>query len=243
MDGPITISFPREAHWQRVVIRQILKSVGKPNRKVAIPEIFEWVRGTRATDLGIIDMRKLTPPLGKVPQCLFRLGFDHLSILLLGSNKILRLPSSVGLLSSLRELHVESNLLVILPPEIGQLINLMFLNLNGNEIDYLPPTLVNLRKLEMLMIGLRFKHQSKTLSHDRTQLYLQTKLKPYPYYAVRSALVLVACAAKVKSCLLSTLPRRCRRRVFRLIWKSRNDWQLWIRAEENIIRVKRKYRL
>ncbi|HAS41051.1 MAG TPA: hypothetical protein DCS93_11245 [Microscillaceae bacterium] len=67
------------------------------------------------------------------------------------ANSLTSIPNEIGKLEKLEKLVLEGNLLTGLPEEIGNLKNLRHLNLNCNRIESLPSTITNL-KLEALHI-------------------------------------------------------------------------------------------
>ncbi|EEF35775.1 leucine-rich repeat containing protein, putative [Ricinus communis] len=71
----------------------------------------------------------------------------HLTILSLNRNHLSILPSELGALSSLRQLHVSNNKLNCLPVEIGLLTQLEILRANNNRICSLPASIGNCKSL------------------------------------------------------------------------------------------------
>lgn len=76
--------------------------------------------------------------------------YDHLTILLLSDNVLLRLPSDIGMLINLRILDLSSNKLRSLPIELGDLFNLRELHLNNNFLRTLPNEIGKLFQLQIL---------------------------------------------------------------------------------------------
>jgi internalin A len=74
------------------------------------------------------------------------------NVLSLGGREIDQLPSEIGSLNNLIELHFYENNLSELPPEIGKLKNLVVLGLGCNKINKLPPDMGKLKNLEELYL-------------------------------------------------------------------------------------------
>eukprot|EP01038_Epipyxis_sp_PR26KG_P010659 gene10659-14314_t len=85
----------------------------------------------------------------KMPQ----LSLYHLRYLKeinLSSNKLVSLPSDIGILESLEQMNLSYNMLSKLPPSIGKLKHLMALILKGNNLSILPHEFIYLDRLEQL---------------------------------------------------------------------------------------------
>lgn len=76
-----------------------------------------------------------------------------LTILSLANNELSLLPSEIGGLAKLRELHVNDNQLTSLPPEIGALTNLANLEASRNRLTSLPPQIGLLTSLRQLYLA------------------------------------------------------------------------------------------
>lgn len=63
---------------------------------------------------------------------------SHLTALYLNNNNLLRIPSEISALPSLRRLDLSSNQIKFVPPQIGDLVQLREMRLNNNLIRTLP---------------------------------------------------------------------------------------------------------
>ncbi|XP_068196581.1 volume-regulated anion channel subunit LRRC8D [Antennarius striatus] len=108
------------------------------------------------------------------------ISFQHLkrlTCLKLWHNKIITIPSSIGLIKSLESLHLSHNKLeslppalftlpklrhldlshnsiTVLPPDVGLLHNLQHLTMNVNKLEVLPKPLFRCTKLKVLHLGI-----------------------------------------------------------------------------------------
>ncbi len=77
---------------------------------------------------------------------------ESLEELHMTENRLKALPESIGNLKILRVLNLSDNHLIKLPNEIGQLTNLKELHLNHNVLEILPETICKLKNLETFSI-------------------------------------------------------------------------------------------
>ena len=107
-----------------------------------IPSEISELKMLKVLEINDIELELLHENLGLL---------KNLEILNLSDNKNLtEIPSAVGELSNLRELHLGNIGLDSIPKWIGKLENLEKLYLWGNNISYLPDFLVKLKKLQVL---------------------------------------------------------------------------------------------
>ncbi|MCF8463548.1 MAG: leucine-rich repeat domain-containing protein [Flavobacteriales bacterium] len=92
---------------------------------------------------------KLKNRLREVPPEVFT-AFPNLQWLDLSKNRLVDIPSNIGLLKNLKKLILYKNKIESLPPQIGELENLQELIINQNELVTLPEEIGNLKKLRYL---------------------------------------------------------------------------------------------
>lgn len=107
------------------------------------------------------QIEKLPPEFSKL----------NLVICKLHNNRLTKLPSKLGNLTSLQSLILFSNQLTRLPSQIGELTNLWYLNLSDNQLTELPLQIGNCSSLQELDLS---KNQLQTIPHQIGKL---TKLK------------------------------------------------------------------
>ncbi len=99
-------------------------------------EMTEWA------DLNISDLED-----SKLGRSLF-----DIIALVLRSNKLLRIPKSIKMLTKLKDLRLNDNLMKKIPNGILQLENLEVLYLYNNPLEVLPIKLARMKKLQKLHI-------------------------------------------------------------------------------------------
>ncbi|KAI5408553.1 Plant intracellular Ras-group- LRR protein 8, variant 2 [Lathyrus oleraceus] len=75
------------------------------------------------------------------------MNLKYLTVLSLNQNRLTTLPSALGSITSLRELHVSNNELAGLPDEIGQLTQLEVLKANNNRMSKISEFIGNCHSL------------------------------------------------------------------------------------------------
>ena len=126
-------------------------------------------RGREAYELlvGLTKLKNVLKYLGNIYQLYKETKLKSYN------NKIITLPSEIGLLSNLRELYLSNNQITTLPPEIGQLSNLQVLSLSYNRITTLPPEIGQLNQLQELWL---YNNRITTLPPEIGQLSQLRKL-------------------------------------------------------------------
>jgi CCR4-NOT transcription complex subunit 6 len=126
---------------------RMAETVGVKRRK-------DWVN----LDISGQGIRVISPAL---------FNFDFLSELYLSSNKLTKLPASIGQLRNLRHIDVSNNQLSNLPPELGMCVCLERILVFDNRLHTLPFELGYLHNLEMLGI-----EGNKDLDQDLRQMIM-----------------------------------------------------------------------
>jgi len=109
--------------------------------------------------------------LEKIPSTIQNL--EKLQYLSLNHNKFKTLPQEIGNLIELKELYLSYNQLEKFAPEIGNLAKLEFLYINGNKITKIPKEIGDLINLKVLVIG---KNSLSTLPDEIGNLTRLTEL-------------------------------------------------------------------
>ena len=68
-------------------------------------------------------------------------------------NELQSIPSEIGQLTNLQELHLYNNELQSIPSEIGQLTNLQELHLHDNKLQSIPSEISQLTNLKQLLLS------------------------------------------------------------------------------------------
>jgi Leucine-rich repeat (LRR) protein len=77
---------------------------------------------------------------------------DIITVLDVGTNKLVKFPNSLCKLRNLREIWATHNKITKLPSKMGELINIKVLRLCDNKLSSLPPSMSAMVKLEDLVI-------------------------------------------------------------------------------------------
>ncbi|KAB1226923.1 hypothetical protein CJ030_MR1G003953 [Morella rubra] len=108
----------------------------------------------------------------------------YLTVVSVNQNHLTTLPSQLGALTSLRQLHIGKNKLTSLPIEIGLLTQLEVLKVNNNRISTIPPCIGNCNSLiEVDLSSNLLSELPETFGnlHDLKALYLSNNgLKSLP---------------------------------------------------------------
>lgn len=148
------------------------------NRLQQFPEVLRTMTALEHLDLSINLVTELPDWVGELSSLrVFKMDGDfflgpgyklkvwpeslgqlaNLEILSLNDQVVERIPSSVGRMKALRELHIRNNLLQEMPVEIGELENLEMMDLKANEIERLPATIGKLKELRYLNLSFNLK--------------------------------------------------------------------------------------
>ncbi len=146
---------------EQYALEDIEKEFGRKFSKFKRIEYEQF--GFYAHNGNVVNLEIRNVGLKKVPDSIGLL--KSLKNLTLSYNKLSSLPDSIGNLKSLQELLLHGNQLTALPDTIGNLESLTRLWLQDNKLTKLPKTLLNLSKLGMLEI------KNNPLSKDSIKIW------------------------------------------------------------------------
>lgn len=131
------------------------------NKLKQLPPDIGSLSNLNNINLSFNQIEKLPPEFSKL----------NVVVCKLHNNRLIKLPSELGNLTSLECLILFSNQLTELPSQIGELTNLWYLNLSDNQLTELPLQIGNCSSLQELDLS---KNQLQAIPH---QIGKVTKLK------------------------------------------------------------------
>lgn len=118
----------------------------------ALTELPDWFLSALALRAGRLEVLNAAGnAISSVPESLG--GISSLVLLGLRSNRLTRLPESIGRLKRLKELYVTDNALESLPESLGECSSLVKLQASHNRLTRLPASLGKLGRLELMRVA------------------------------------------------------------------------------------------